>query len=358
MFDDGALAVSLPALELATFRPPGSIFSPRDLAAAEFSPALSMAVELVTGVCRDSGFEPTFVARPEIFTHGESRAWLAQRLGRAKDHLALSDGTTIRLIPGLRNHVFLFGLGRAADGEALQNLERRAPELFGSLHSQVNSALQFGKRRETPAPIAIAGVDALEPEAPQFVRMAINADSAEDSLSRTLRTGALLHPPRRFSELEFVALTETSLKDRSFVEAIAEKLNLVYFDAYRGLILRLPPNAGASCDVEDRIGAVVSALATARVRAPLAAADSALLAIGDVSPDRLAGIADVSDFLAHDSFDFWRHSPEYYRAFRNISAHARARRLDAESFAAIVEAMTGRAVEILWRDPDDERFSQ
>ena len=66
MLDDGALAISLPALELATFRPPGSIFSARDLAAAELSPELNIAVELVTGICRESGFEPTFVARPEI----------------------------------------------------------------------------------------------------------------------------------------------------------------------------------------------------------------------------------------------------------------------------------------------------
>ena len=189
------------------------------------------------------------------------------------------------------------------------------------------------------------------------MRMAINADSVEDSFSRTMSAGALLHPPRRFSDLEYVALTETSLNDRGFAKAIAEKLDLVYFDAHRGLILRLPPNAGASRKVEDRIRAVVSALVSARARVPLAPADSALLATGDVSPDRLAGIADASDFVAHDSFDFWRHSPESYRAFRSISVHARARRVDAESFAAIVEAMTGRAVEIVWRDPDDERFS-
>jgi hypothetical protein len=357
MLDDGALAVSLPALELQAFRPPASVFSTDDLAAAEFSSALSIAVELVTGICRESGFEPTFVARPEIFTHGESRAWLAERLGGVKDHLALSDGTTIRLIPGLRNHVFLFGLGRAADGEALQLLERRAPELFGSLHSQVNTALQFGKRRVTPAPLAIAGVDALEPEAPQFVRVAINADSPEDSFHRTLRTGALLHPARRFSELEYVELTETSLNDLGFAKLIAEKLNLVYFDARRGLILRLPPNAGASSKVEDRIRAVVSALVSARACVPLAASDSALLATGDVSSDRLAGIADVSDFVVHDSFDFWRHSPESYRAFRSIKVHARAGRIEGESFAAIVEAMTGRAVEMVWRNLDDERFS-
>ena len=357
MLDDGALAISLPALELATFRPPGSIFSARDLAAAELSPELNIAVELVTGICRESGFEPTFVARPEIFTHGESRAWLAQRLGDAKDHLALSDGTTIRLIPGLRNHVFLFALGRAADSAALQRLERRAPELFGSLHSQVNTALPFGQRRQTPPPIAIAGVDALEPEAPQFVRLVIDADAIEDRLGRTLRAGALLHPARRFSELKYIALTETSLDDRGFVKPIAEEINRVFFDARRGLILRAPPNAGGSRDVEDRMRAVISALASARPRVPVAAADSVLLATCDVSSDRFAGIADVTDFVAHDSFDFWRHSREYYRAFRSISVHARAQRVDGESYAAIVEAMTGRAVETVWRDRDDERFS-
>ena len=100
------------------------------------------------------------------------------------------------------------------------------------------------------------------------MRLVINADAIEDRFGRTLRAGALLHPARRFSELKYVALTETSLNDRGFVKPIAEEINRVFFDARRGLILRAPPNAGGSRDVEDRMRAVISALASARPRVP------------------------------------------------------------------------------------------
>ncbi len=70
---------------------------------------------------------------PEIFTHGESLAWLARKLGGARDHLAFSDGSTVRILPGMRNHVFFYAQSRLSDGEALARLERRAGELLAGL---------------------------------------------------------------------------------------------------------------------------------------------------------------------------------------------------------------------------------
>lgn len=358
MFDSGALAVSLPALELRNVRLPGSIFSARDIETAEFSPQLSLALDLIVGVCRESGFEPTFVARPEIFSHGESRTWLTKRLNGAKDHLALSDGTAIRLIPGLRNHAFLFGLDRAADVQALRKLERRAPELFGALQAQVNTARRFASSGETPASVAISGVDALEREAPQFFRIAINAESVEDSFARTMRSRLALRPGQRFDAIEYVALTETSLAEPSFRRRLADKLNLVYFDPRRALILRIPPNAGASRDIEDRVRATLAALVAASPRVPLAAAAGAWLVTTDLTADRLSGLTEACDFLAPDSYDFWRHSPQSYGRFRSVRVHVRARGLNTAAFADIVASMTGRPIEtIADRDDDDSEAS-
>jgi len=354
MFDDGALALSLPALELERVRLPGSVFSAADIATAEVSPQLRLALDLIVGVCRESGFEPTFVARPEIFSSGESLAWLTKRLNGAKDHLALSDGTAIRLIPGLRNHVFLFGLDRAADAAALQKLERRAPELFGALQTQVNTARRFASGRESPASVAISGVDALEREAPQFYRIALNAESVEDSVARTLRSRLALRPGQRFDEIDYVALTESSLADERFGEWLAEKLNLVYFDPRRALILRIPANAGASRDVEARVRATLAALVAASPRVPLAAAVGAWLTTGDLTADRLSGLTEACDFLAPESFDFWRHSPRSYAGYRRLRVHTRARRLNAAAFAEIVASMTGRPIEVVGGGDDED----
>ena len=353
MLDNGALAVSIPATELASFRPPGSVFTIDDLPIARLSSPLALAVDLVMAVCQGAGFAPTFVARPEIFTHGESRAWLVGKLRGAKDHLALSDGSTIRMVPGLRNHVFLFGLGRAADASALARLEKRAPELFGSLHTQINTARQFAAGKETPTPVAISGLDVMEQEAAQIFRIAINVDSADDSVARTLRSPAPA-PTQKFSELEYVALTETSLADASFQKMLAAKLNLVYFDPLRALVLRLPPSVGASRALETRLRAVFAALNAARPRAPIVPTASALITTCDLSGERLAAFAEASDFTAPDTFDFWRHSPETYAQFRTLRVHARSRLWHRAAFNVIVEAIAGRPIEIVWLDSQDE----
>ncbi len=357
MLDEGALAVSLPALELKGVRLPGSLFAASDLGAAKLSPALAIAVELVTKQCLDRGYQPVFVARPEIFTHGASLAWLSERLGGAGDHLALSDGTTVRLIPSLRNHVFFYGLGRIHDEAALQRLERRAPELFGVLASQVNTARRFGAQAKTPKPVVIAGLEAREAAPPGAYRIAVNIDSVDDSLDRTLRSASPFPPAERFAEVEYVALTEASLGDTGFGERLAAKLNLGYFDSRRALILRLPPNAGDSYDVEDRLRATLAALVGARARVPLAAAPHSWFVTSDLTVDRIAEMADAVDFVTHDSFDFWRYSPAFYQVFRTVRIHARARMELREGFAEIVAGLTGRDAEIVWRSADHDRFS-
>lgn len=349
MLDEGGLAISIPVLEWKSTRPPGSVFFRRDIAGTPFSAPLERALDLVSSACAHAGFEPVFVARPEIFTHGESLAWLKAKLGPVRDHLSFSDGSTIKLISGLRNHVFLFGLSRRADADALQRLERRFPELFAALHGQVNSALRLGSSAAAPAPIAIEGAHAAVPAA-AFYPIALDASSADESLKRTLRSGPRAQLPSGFDELTYVPLTEASLGDRDFVRSVASLYDAVYFAPARALVVRAPETFGGSSELEDRLEASLAALGEAGARAPLAPARNAWLAADDVSAASLAGLASGAHLLAHDTFDFWRVSPSDYRRFRSRRVVARRSRNLSEDFEYLIAALCGGGVEILWRD--------
>ena len=146
MWDDGPLAVSLPVRELGRTPLPGSVFGAAALVEAPLSEPLRRALALVSSAARRGGAELLFVARPEIFIYGEGLTWLRATLGPARRHLSLSDGTAVKLIPGLSNHVFFYGLSRRDDSGALRQLMRRAPELLGQFDSQLNTALFLGAR--------------------------------------------------------------------------------------------------------------------------------------------------------------------------------------------------------------------
>jgi len=349
MLDEGALAISVPAPEWKSTRPPGSVFFRRDIAGQPFSRPLVRALDLVASACAHAGFEPAFVARPEIFTHGESLAWLMAKLGPVRDHLSFSDGATIKLIPGLRNHVFFYGLGRRADAEALDRLKRRFPELFVAMRSQVNSALRIGSGVEAPAPIAIEGA-ALSARMPTFYPIAFHAYSPAEGLRREGHGGSRTQLPSGFDEVTYVPLTEASLGDPDFMRSIASMYDAHYFAPERALVLRVPETIGASSEPEDRLEACINALWEGGSRAPQAPARNAWLASEDVSATALAGAASAANFLAHDTYDFWRAPPADYRRFRSRKVVARRGRNLKDEFDHLIEALCGAGTEILWRD--------
>ena len=172
-------------------------------------------------------------------------------------------------------------------------LERRAPELFASLNSQINTALQFGTPPHAfaPTPIAIGvGDDGGLRQAPQLFRIVLNIDSTDDSLARTRRGGPAV-APRGLHEVEYVALTETGLADAAFVKLIAKRLARVYFDLARALILRLPNAADPTATVETRMRGVFDALAAAQASVPVAPAPTAFFATSDLPPMRSPRLA-------------------------------------------------------------------
>src|SRR5579862_8407822 len=120
MFGPEDLAVSLPARELAKVELAGSVFSVDALDGEPISEALRFAIDLLRMATEDAGGSLRFIARPEMFTHGETVAWLRAELGSARNHVCISDASCIRVIPGFQNHVFFYGLGQKSHFEALQ----------------------------------------------------------------------------------------------------------------------------------------------------------------------------------------------------------------------------------------------
>ena len=112
-FESGLL-VSLPALELRNIALTASLFDRGALIGSRLSDPLQAAIATLDEA-QAAKAPLLFVARPEMFTDGATLDWLTARCGGIVDHLDISDGFTIKLLPGFRNHVFFYGLGRRED---------------------------------------------------------------------------------------------------------------------------------------------------------------------------------------------------------------------------------------------------
>jgi hypothetical protein len=344
------IAVSLPAKELAHVQLPGSVFGVDNLAAGGISDELRRAVWLIEQVCRSQNLALVFIARPEIFTHGETLQWLRRRLGDIQDHVSVSDGTTIRLIPGMHNHVFFHALGRAADEAAFGRLEQRVPELFFTLTSQINSALRIrhGLKKYTPPSFVISGRENQTFCEPEFYKFYLNAYSIEDSVARMLLRGASDTDNLPVKNIVYAPMTETGTADTAFAKRIALLIARTYLDPTSGLIIRLPFGADQNAKLRDRMAGMLTGLRHTRIPIPSVPAPNIFFATDDVEMSQLAVQPQSVDLLIHDSFDFWRHPPSFYAKFRSISVTARRGRHNPEVFTVMLTKACGRRPDLVW----------
>ena len=270
MLERPALAISLPASELAKAQLPGSIFAARDLTSAPLSGELRRAIALIEGVCAQSGFAPTFVARPEIFTHGESFAWLMRKLGGVRDHLAFSDGSTVRIIPGLRNHVFFYGLSRHEDGAGLERLERRAGELLAGLTSQINSALKFGRGRSATSPetIALTGRSRALLGEPEFYRFYFNPACNRELRRTHRRSGRPGRTREPFRKPRLCGADRGEPLRHSLLHRIGAADRAAVLSGLARNGAAPAPGRSGSDRLEDRLAAALAAFARAEIAMP------------------------------------------------------------------------------------------
>jgi hypothetical protein len=356
MFTHGLL-VSLPPREIARSAVPASVFDRAALDLASASPELADAVALVESIGAHLGVALKYVLRPEMFTHGASLAWLRAELGPTRDHLALSDGTTIKVVPGLRNHVFLYGLARSADAQALRRLAQRAPELFGVFETQINTALamKHGPRTYCPGTVVFSSNDASESGEGQLLRFLLGPFSPDDSASRILAAGPVDPPPSPFRHVAYAPLTQTSLDDPSFCRILAASLAKTMFDPTSALVLALPSARSQDETAEERLRPVLASLLHSDAPIPAAASTNLFVSTGRLSAESMRRFGEHTSLLAHESFDFWRNSPEFYAPFRSIKVIADDARHGAASLKVACAGMCGRDVEVVWTSARPER---
>lgn len=340
MWRETGIAVSLPALEAQTLPRRGSVMGPDELALEALPDDLKRAIQLVRQACAAARAPVVYLPRPEMFTSGASLDWLRRALGPIRDHLAISDGTAVRVVPALRNHVFFHGLHRKADSEALAALARRAPELLSQLSSQVNTALKFPAAGRSAAPPSLAlapAAEALAADA-ECLPFFCGSDTIEASAAEIGAMGPVVLLPPDGGRVICVTVTETALLDESFIAIAAEIVARAFFDPQTRIVLQLP--AGPVTEVGAHIEATLRALLGADALIPRAVSERIVFATGNLSPSAFGGAAEL---LAHDSFDFWRWPRAYYASFRHVSVWTRRGRSDAAALRATLSVLCGRS---------------
>ncbi|WP_368414745.1 hypothetical protein [Falsiroseomonas sp.] len=344
----GTLLVSVPATQIAGLALPGSVFGWPALRDAKLDPALRLALRLVVAQAEAARQRLLFVARPEIFTQGRPRAWLDERIGDAADHLILTDGTTLRTLPGLRNHMFFYKRGVPAQEDALRALAALVPELFASLTSQVNGGLAFrlGPDQLRP-PLALmrdaASIPLEQPMEAPFLFHAGDPDRAGLLSAAAAAEPAQAPAPGR--PIHFIPLSAAALADAGFVAALGRRVRQAAFgDADHALVLGLPVPDGSEGELAPRIAAVLRALAGAGLHYPCTQSWGVRVTTAPPSPAALEG----GRLTLHPGTPFWRFGLSLYTAARRIGV---AGGQDSAPFRTLLNTWLGG--EVAMTEPDE-----
>lgn len=336
MFIQGnGLIVSLPARELTDFRPSGSLFEEGELRKAALSEELTSALAAIKQFCALNRLMVRFLARPEIFTHGEPLAWLRARLGGIKDHLCLSDGYAVRPIPSMRNHLLLYRQASHESTLALSKLEYRVPELLGSMTSQVNTAMVFGQGAQASSPpsvlLQMGRQQSKTGTSARYYSFA-GTPGIEASVSKTLATPVSpVTVLRNLRQITYVPMTSSACHDPAFARIVAELLLACLTDAFSGCVIQLPDLKRASGTDSPALKALVhtlqsaeppgSKLPGAKTRVTAKHRPVILLTDADWIGQPPAALRCSVALALHSSYGFWKHPREHYSHFRKITVY-------------------------------------
>jgi hypothetical protein len=345
MFMGRPLAVSLPALELASVTLPGSVFNADDLRGAPISEGLRTAVDLILLAAEDSPVK--FLARPEIFTHGETLEWLNKTLDGTTDHLCLSDGSTIRVVPGMANHVFFYAMGRTSHLEAARKLFTRAPELFAGLKTQVNTAMKWrtARGRIAPPSLHVQAEAALDERPTDLYAFYLNPLAPADSAAYIFAAPSGTTEQLGQTPITLIPLTEVAIHDQDFMNHVAALMTRAYFDPSLHVVLGLPRAADAEQTEHDRLTVFLEALAHTEAVPPRVKATNIHVS---ASPfPKITAIRARSTLLAHDSLEVWRLPAAQIRRFETVAV-AKPRRQTLEIGAGrLLSNLLGRPASVI-----------
>jgi hypothetical protein len=351
LFATDRLAVSLPAAEIATLHLPGSVMTASQVQALHVSHALGCAIALIEAHCAARAVTTSYLARPEIFTHGASAAWLRDRLGGVTEHLCISDGSTVKHVVGCRTHMFLYRTTHTDSYESFGRLCRRTPGLLARVETQVNSrfAWDAAGRRQRPQPVylhAPAPPETAPAAAYKFQFKPYLADETSQRIAEADPVALEALPPA--AQTIYIPLTETSLADAAFARHVAGLIRAAFVQPHARLLLRLPDERPGET-LAARIAACLKALAATRVVLPRNTPPN----ICFVTADLTAATAPPNLFITlPEDFDFWRHPQRFYAAATSITvAASRTHAADPEFLPLDVTPIYGPRATRQWLTP-------
>jgi len=346
------LAVSLPARELMDTLPQGALLGAEAVLHQRLSGGLRAAVQLLREHVEAAGRRLIFILRPEIFTHGESLAWLNARLGEIEDHLSLSDGVVVHLLPGRRNHLFFYRSSQAEAVAGLKRLAVRAPELAPQLVSQVNSCLSFGedKIRYTPRPVLLQAAGQAFAGMASFREFYFNDCGIEDSVARSELAGDLpADVLARFGEITYIPVTSLAAVDPAFNLYMGRRIREVLCTPERLLLLGAPLAAGREDTVPCMLTRLLRGLLAHGGVLPRAVLRNVIIATALLAPAELPNAR--LELVVPEGFEFWRLPRAYYSRFSRVSVTFPRHRAISPELQAMLTTAFGTCPEVERLDP-------
>jgi hypothetical protein len=358
LFGGDRLLVSLPGAEVGSMSLPGSFAEPEAVLANPLSLELRSALEILHQEAKRRNLPMMCVARPEVFIHGMSETWFRDRISRSAQHVCLSDGSTVKHLPGVPTHVFFYCLSFRNAIAALQRLSRRAPELATNPCSQINTSVVLGRgpHRVRPKSVYLSRTTTLRQPPSTFLPFFLNRDSAEDSANRIKHSGPVdVEGLTGFTRMLYLPLTETSLDDRAFAHAVLDLILQSFFDPATLLIVRLPADAQVGPSLTRGIATLLAVVCQSGVVLPRSSPANILFMTRDLEEDHAIFERFPLHIVLHDSFDFWRHTVDFYARADAVTVLAEPESTaEAGSFRFDVSSVYGpRAVRRWVVDPAD-----
>jgi hypothetical protein len=316
MFKSSKAVISVPANELRHAELPGSVFDADLLHQMPISEGLRRAYQLISMYCKT----PLCIVRPEIFAHGKTRSWLDSKLGEARHHICVSDGTSVKVIDGLDNHVFFYGLGRRKNAESLQNLLAWAPEVFGQLQSQINTfhATELSGRLVQPPTTLSMPKAHLSSDAAELYPFLLYPQWLEESARLIVENSATVNSNLDdFSELIYIPFSETSTHDATFTRMVAQVVARAYFRPEQCVVLRLPMPSDSIPDLAQQIMVTLKAISASNIVVPRVSARNVFL-VGSELPEAVFHRHERVSLLIDDTFEFWRYTRAFYTKLQSL----------------------------------------
>lgn len=326
LFDGPGILISVPGREALGVAWSASVVEVEEALGALGSIDLRLAISLVSDAARQRGLAVRCAPRPEVFEAPSGKFSVFERARGFGRHVCLSDGETIKQIPGMENHVFFYHPAYRDGMSALARFRRRAPEATLSLSGQINSNLDFGGPSPPifPSPVFLRpnipplGVD------PEPRPLFLGAYSTEETVARTVGAQPIDTATEGVcTRLRYAPLTETALGDPVFARLLGHMVLDACFDPTVLMVLRAPFVRGGGGDLAARIETLQDALSKSGVVLPRSRRINVLVADGDLDEDHDLVQRLPMTVYAPDGFDLWRHTPKFYATARRVVVLAR-----------------------------------